>query len=38
MYFRLWEASGLSTKEIISRLIDPAIERRDARRAPKTQV
>jgi D-alanine-D-alanine ligase len=33
MYPKMWEASGLSGPALVSRLIDLAIERRDARRA-----
>jgi D-alanine-D-alanine ligase len=36
MYPKLWEASGLPVKDLVSRLIDLAIERRTARRALKT--
>jgi len=32
MYPKMWEASGLPPTALISRLIDLAIERRDARR------
>ncbi len=38
MYPKMWEASGLSQKALISRLIDLALERRDARRALRTGV
>jgi D-alanine-D-alanine ligase len=38
MYPKLWEASGVPIKELVSRLIDLAIERRTARRALKTQL
>jgi D-alanine-D-alanine ligase len=38
MYPKLWEASGIPVKELVSRLIDLAIERRHARRALKTQL
>ena len=38
MYPKMWEASGLPIKELVSRLIDLAIERRAARRALKTQI
>ena len=38
MYPKMWEASGVSVKELVSRLIDLAIERRTARRALKTQL
>jgi len=33
MYPKMWEATGLSASALISRLVDLAIERRDARRA-----
>jgi len=36
MYPKMWEASGLAPSALITRLIDLAIERRDARRALKT--
>jgi D-alanine-D-alanine ligase len=36
MYPKMWQASGLSPKALVSRLIDLAIQRRDARRALKT--
>ena len=36
MYPKLWEASGLAQKALLSRLIDLALERRDARRALRT--
>jgi D-alanine-D-alanine ligase len=38
MYPKMWEASGVPIKELVSRLIDLAIERRTARRALKTQL
>jgi D-alanine-D-alanine ligase len=38
MYPKMWEASGLSQKELLSSLIDLALERRDARRALRTGV
>jgi D-alanine-D-alanine ligase len=38
MYPKMWEASGVSAKELVSRLLDLAIERRAARRALKTQI
>jgi D-alanine-D-alanine ligase len=38
MYPKLWEASGLPVKQLVSRLIDLAVERRQARRALKTQI
>ena len=37
MYPKMWEASGVPIKDLVSRLIDLAIERRAARRALKTQ-
>jgi D-alanine-D-alanine ligase len=33
MYPKMWEAAGLPIKALVSRLIDLAVERRDARRA-----
>jgi D-alanine-D-alanine ligase len=36
MYPKMWEVSGLTPTALVSRLIDLAIERRDARRALKT--
>jgi D-alanine-D-alanine ligase len=36
MYPKMWEASGLAPTALITRLIELAIERRDARRALKT--
>ena len=36
MYPKMWEASGLSATDLVSRLIDLAIERRTGRRALKT--
>jgi D-alanine-D-alanine ligase len=36
MYPKLWEASGIPVKDLVSRLIDLALERRAARRALKT--
>jgi D-alanine-D-alanine ligase len=36
MYPKMWEASGLSQKALVSRLIELALERRDARRALRT--
>jgi D-alanine-D-alanine ligase len=36
MYPKMWEASGLSATDLVSRLIDLAIERRAERRALKT--
>jgi D-alanine-D-alanine ligase len=38
MYPKMWEASGISQKMLLARLIDLAIERRNARRALKTGV
>ena len=38
MYPKMWEASGLPVRDLISRLIDLAIERRAARRALKTVI
>lgn len=38
MYPKMWEASGLPVKALVSRLIDLAIERRSARRALKTAI
>jgi D-alanine-D-alanine ligase len=38
MYPKMWEASGMPVQELVSRLIDLAIERRQARRALKTQI
>jgi D-alanine-D-alanine ligase len=38
MYPKMWEASGLSATTLVSRLIDLAIERRDARRGLSTAV
>jgi D-alanine-D-alanine ligase len=38
MYPKLWEASGIPIKELVSRLLDLAVERRGARRALKTQI
>ena len=38
MYPKMWEASGMPAKALVSRLIDLAIERRAARRALKTQI
>jgi D-alanine-D-alanine ligase len=38
MYPKMWEASGVSQKELIARLIDLAIERRTDRRKLKTQI
>jgi D-alanine-D-alanine ligase len=37
MYPKMWEASGVSQTELINRLVDLAIERRDARRALVTE-
>ena len=36
MYPKMWEASGLSTRELVSRLLDLACERRTRRRALRT--
>jgi D-alanine-D-alanine ligase len=36
MYPKMWEASGMSQKALVSRLIELALERRDARRALRT--
>ena len=36
MYPKMWEASGLSPTELVTRLIELAIERRDPRRSLKT--
>jgi D-alanine-D-alanine ligase len=38
MYPKMWEASGLPATALVTRLVDLAIERRDARRALKTSV
>jgi D-alanine-D-alanine ligase len=38
MYPKMWEASGVSQKELIARLIGLAIERRAERRKLKTQI
>jgi D-alanine-D-alanine ligase len=38
MYPKMWEASGLSQRGLVTRLIELAIERRDARRALATSV
>lgn len=38
MYPKMWEASGLSQRDLVTRLIELAIERRDARRALATSV
>jgi D-alanine-D-alanine ligase len=38
MYPKMWEASGVPIKQLVSRLIYLAIERRAARRALKTQI
>jgi D-alanine-D-alanine ligase len=38
MYPKMWEASGLPPRELVTRLIELAIERRDARRALATTV
>jgi D-alanine-D-alanine ligase len=36
MYPKMWEASGLPQKELLTRLVELALERRNARRALKT--
>jgi D-alanine-D-alanine ligase len=38
MYPKMWEASGLSPQALVTKLIELAIERRDARRALSTNV
>jgi D-alanine-D-alanine ligase len=38
MYPKMWEASGVPLKELVSRLVDLAIERRSQRRGLKTSV
>jgi D-alanine-D-alanine ligase len=38
MYPKMWEASGMSVQELVSRLLDLAIERRRERRALKTNL
>ena len=38
MYPKMWEASGMSQKQLIGRLIELAIERRADRRKLKTQI
>jgi D-alanine-D-alanine ligase len=38
MYPKMWEASGLEPRALVTRLIELAIERRDARRALATSV
>jgi D-alanine-D-alanine ligase len=38
MYPKMWEASGLPARELVSRLINLAIERRDARRRLATSL
>jgi len=38
MYPKMWEASGMPQKELLTRLIDLALERRNARKALKTGV
>jgi D-alanine-D-alanine ligase len=38
MYPKMWEAAGLSIEQLVSKLVDLAIERRQARRALKTSV
>jgi D-alanine-D-alanine ligase len=38
MYPKMWEASGVPLRELVTKLIELAIERRDARRALSTNV
>jgi D-alanine-D-alanine ligase len=38
MYPKMWEASGLSQRDLVTKLIELAIERRDARRALSTNA
>jgi D-alanine-D-alanine ligase len=38
MYPKMWEASGLPQRDLVTKLIELAIERRDARRALSTNV
>ncbi len=38
LYPKLWEASGLSQRDLVSRLVDLAIERAERRRALKTSL
>ncbi len=38
MYPKMWEASGLPARELVSRLVELAVERRRERRALKTQL
>jgi D-alanine-D-alanine ligase len=38
MYPKMWEASGLSQKDLLTRLIELALERRDGRRALLTGI
>jgi D-alanine-D-alanine ligase len=38
MYPKMWEASGVPVRELVTRLINLAIERRDARRRLSTTV
>jgi D-alanine-D-alanine ligase len=38
MYPKMWEASGVPAKELVTRLVDLALERRRERRALKTQI
>jgi len=38
MYPKMWEVSGLPPKELVTRLIELALERRAARRALATNV
>jgi hypothetical protein len=38
MYPKMWEASGVPPKQLVTRLIELAIERRRERRALKTEI
>ena len=38
MYPKMWEASGLPREELVTQLVELAIERRDARRALSTNM
>jgi D-alanine-D-alanine ligase len=38
MYPKMWEASGLPARELVSRLIDLAVDRRRQRRSLKTEI
>jgi hypothetical protein len=38
MYPKMWEATGVSQKMLLTRLIELALERRNARRVLKTGV